>query len=185
MKLTNKSKWDTRDLRKIVLKCIRIEGCRKDLIVKMSTLRKDTEGYVRGEAQFNGRLIRIRLKAPSEIRYRPAYHHVAYMGELLLRSLKTELAQVILHEIQHIRGNEHRDMIESWDLKVDWVLEFELRPKKETSKPERNLREERYQNVLQLIKKNKTRLRRTKTILEKLHRKKKYYEKGGIRNGEV
>jgi len=166
MKVVNKTKWNTMDLRKIFCRCLKedekAEGKlyqKKRLIVHVHTARQDR--YCSGRASYNGTWIQMNI--------------LKNMNE---RSVEN-ICYVFLHELQHTRGYHHgqfsgvvlRDMAKV--IAPGYVLTEKINIKKE--KPD--VQQIRYNRAVTNFGKAETRLKRAKTIYKKWAQKVKYYEK--------
>jgi len=167
MKVVNKTKWNTMDLRKIFCRCLKkdekAEGKlyqRKRLTVHVHA-RRQNRGVCSGEATYNG--IWIQINIPKD------------MNERLIESI----CYVFLHELQHTRGYHHgqfseivlRDMAKV--IAPDYTLTKTIEVKKEAP----DIQQIRYDRAVINLKKAETRFKRAKTIYKKWTLKVKYYEK--------
>jgi hypothetical protein len=101
---------------------------------------------------------------------------------------KRRLAFVVSHELLHCAGFRHRqidrmrlnDWKEAEGERFAYADNLPLNPKKynlNPPKPKRDLKKERYEKALKMVKYYQIKLKRTTTLLKKWQRKVKYYEK--------
>ena len=163
MKIENNSHWDSEDIRRLVRLCVKKSAIDKEslryVIVETGRRKYGGIGYS-GTAYRFGRRITMRVPMPSKTTFDTK-----------------QFSQIMMHELDHIRGLSHGDMIEHNRIDVSWVDDFEVKPRQPKPKKVRNLKQERYEHVLKLIKKNERKLKSTQTRLKSLYKKKRYYEK--------
>lgn len=162
MKLRNKTRYDTRLLRKYILMVMKKIGVQpKRYIVDVKYRRLNSR--ILGRGRYYGKWICLYMTRDTQ-----------NLGQLL---------GTIEHELYHNLGTDHRDM-SNGHLVVDWdeynkKLIFEhpekLKPKIDKVK----LREERARANL---RKAETRLKRAKTIYAKWLNKVKYYDNKVVQN---
>ena len=172
MKVVNKTKWNTADLKKIFVEAKRL-------------YKKDT-----GETHGRKKLVIEVIYCTS----RP-YSGIAYIGGTCLHSWDMKLrlpretedkkldcntvAWIFTHEYEHILGYRHPQMGKiRWDDSMfDWAKNYTvgLEPIKE--KPKRDLKNERYLKACKKVEEKIRKLKRLKNELKKWDAKKKYYEK--------
>jgi len=183
MKVENKTRWDTRDLRKFFLAGLKALGASKDktIIVKYNrSTRARGEEYVSGHAYYpswyNREGDEIQLNIPRE--------------EFDLFSL----AQVFEHEIGHTLGVRHKDMLPVDELTPTWHEGLILRKKESKSqlskeekraetarKREQHVREKvrEYEEKLDGLEKTR---KRWKKRLAEWKKKAAYYERKAASN---
>jgi hypothetical protein len=180
MKITNKTHWDSRDLKKIFSKAMslndKLEGRyqRKSQLLVEVVYSKRTWANV--QSQFSGYAYRngnyMRLRVPRK----------PFDQRLLVR--------LFVHELYHCRGFSHDQMGEVYlnikNLEIDnWVLEYSVRKILKNKKPKRDLQITRYEHVLQMVKDKKSKLKRMQNQLAKWTAKKRYYEKALVEAGKI
>ena len=179
MQVTNKTRYETRDLRRIFCEVIRrsskVEGPVERWQIKhLSVTVKTTKGVGRykGWATLHGATMFIKL--PDE------------------KATPTMTAWLFDHELQHIRGYGHRQMSRNsyrWE-EWEWAKDLPLRMKAEKTKPVEDLQLRRYQHVVEMVEQKTKATRRLQGQLKKWTERKKYYEKalaaaGKLSNKEV
>jgi len=176
MKITNKSKWDTRDLIRFFRRCLsEIGEDIRDYTIAVKNIRGGVG--VSGAGSYNRKWMRISLPTHRQVVGSDGGCFIEELSELTGGELE-RVAQVVIHESDHTRGLHHRDMMPSEQICTTWAGEFRIA--KRRIKPEPTMEDrvrKRYERVLELIKKNEARLKRTRTRLKKLYVKKRYYEK--------
>jgi hypothetical protein len=174
MKIENKTKYDTRYLRKLFLACERhifntylIHGESKHRHVTVKTNRK---GYIAGYAWYNSWSIVITLPPPVSV------HYGKFKEEHQISARR--VAQVYLHEVGHNIGLKHKQMIPSLKINVDWLPDetVPLKPQPQ-SKPKRNIVEIRAEKAQAKLNEWTKKLNRAKTYVKKYQAKVKYYER--------
>ena len=172
MKIINKSRWNTSDLKKLsraVLKHYGYDAPRLFKIVtgKSTNWRKADSQCCSGRASLGGSRVRMMVPKSTTIEKVPVVFPVK------------DYARVLIHEVGHNAGLVHKEMVECRSIEVpEEILEMTVRPKEKKVKPKRDLKQERYQKTLKKVGEYETKLKRTKTLLKKWKRKRKYYEKG-------
>ena len=158
MRIENRTRYDTRDLKKIFSECCKRWGypTNKEITVKYRRRHISNNG-VSGYAWFNTRRI------------------VIIVGS---RELDTErLAQVFLHECQHNAGvREHKDMKSSGSIDCEWAKEMTVRIV-EPKAVKKDIVKERYERVKKLLCKHTATFKREQRLVRKYHEKVRYYEK--------
>lgn len=167
MRIVNKTKYDTRDLRKLFCEALRrnekIEGkllCKHRLDVWVVYSRED----VSGQGRYSGGWIKIRLPHSN---LNPV--HIAYVFE---------------HEVQHNRGFRHNrydpTLSYCWtkDLsRWEWAKDYQIREKQPRVKPKQDLQLKRYAHTKEMVEKKEKQLKRLQKQLKKWKQKERYYER--------
>jgi len=114
LNLENQTCWDTRALRKIILRGIKAEAGEKEYSIQnrwsvtVKYLPKHSLRYaVGGYAWLGSTVFAIKLPHPE--------------GRHIRDFTVKRLAQVITHEVHHCLGLTHKDMRCSWQLEVAWL----------------------------------------------------------------
>ena len=174
MKLLNKSRWKTLDLKKLFTEVIRrnskVEGkldqWKKIEIEIISSRNRCYSGH----AMYNGAYIRLRF--PTE-NIDPVF--VAWLFE---------------HELYHIRGYHHnqldkatmgRGSMDEWA----WAKEYSIEATLPKSKPKEDIQLKRYNRILAVIQTKAKTLKRLQNQIKKWTLKKRYYEKTLVASGKL
>jgi hypothetical protein len=194
IKLTNKTKYCTADLRAFLRAGFRAYGTRVNKIVVVRywrvayhyTDQSTSERVpVMSRVAGRGRLGRPDREAQHIWLHLPRDHGALSVGDL---------AHTLYHELLHNRGARHRDMTPEqmrWNgVPAPWTngLSIGLEPAK--PKPSREQRlsrliEEREAHARQKLREAQTRLRRARTIERAWHAKVKYYERVAAKKGKT
>ena len=166
MKIINKTKWNTMDLRKIFCKCLKEDEKTEGKLYQKNRLTihvhyaKQNRGCS-GHATYNG--IWIQINIPKN------------MGEKLVENV----CYVFLHELQHTRGYHHGRFSEVVlrDIAKAIAPNYNLTQKTEMKKEKPDIQRIRYDRAIANLKRAETRFKRAKTIYKKWTQKVKYYEK--------
>lgn len=160
-RLVNRTRYETRTLRKLVAYCIRTAGAE-------NRTRKVTFTYTRqdrgcsGYAWLNGSSVVVRL--------------------IRGRTDGANAAQVLLHEIDHNLGLQHRDMVPSSTIALpgfpaDLVALVEMPPKPMPILDAAERTATKLAAAEAKVKEWESKLRRTRTWLKKWERRVKYYQR--------
>jgi hypothetical protein len=181
MKIKNKTEWSTRDLQKLMNECVRREGMdnHRTVIIEYSKRFRTTHGV----ASVYGRWIKMYVLRPIL-----EYNEGSEIKKKFWEFDSVLFAEIFTHELGHNRGLHHDEMISLSSMDMSWAKEFKVNLKNglkfengqivsAVPKEPRDLKKERYQNVLMHIKEKETELKRTQTLLKKWKRKQRYYEK--------
>jgi len=183
-KLFNKTKWDTRALRKLCMAVIKATGStiRHSILVRTKTRHYN---QYHGRATLNGSWITM-FVPPTERRIRKFETVVGDDGQKHIsgKHWETEqtkfhpksFAQVLTHEIHHNMGLNHGEMVSVEQLEVDYTENIVVQKKAEKQKPKINLVEQRFSHAEMMLKKADTRLKRAKTLKCKWQKKVNYYK---------
>jgi hypothetical protein len=96
-----------------------------------------------------------------------------------------KLAKLFIHELKHIRGFRHKDMISYIEYNTSWAKNYTINSKAKIEKPKEDLQIKRYKHILEMYTKKVSQLKRLKNQIKKWESKKKYYEKALIANGKM
>src|SRR5688572_23259554 len=136
MKITNKTHYDTRDLRKLFARGLKEKRASKDKVI---TVIYSRSGQHTGCAHLGKRVVfgtkiaetaqgdRIRVPAICTVEARTIRMHLPRDPSYV--DVK-KVAQVFLHEVEHTQGFEHNDMAECFNYPVLWAdgLQIRVRP---------------------------------------------------------
>lgn len=153
MKLINETNYDTKELRKLIWNEVK-DFSFSDIIKVFVTYRR-SNSRVTGRASYSGSSMQLFLEREN--------HKIA------------DLISTVRHEIQHNAGVRHDDFLK---LHHEVIQEGFLKVKELTANEKIDVKQLRYQRVLQRIKEKESKVKRLHNSLKKLHKQKKYYEKG-------
>ena len=172
MKITNKTQYDGRYLRRLFLECERhifttylrhSESKYRVVTVKYHTHKNNHS--VGGFAFYNSQTLTITLPRPRKELTLPMF----------VRSQR--VAQVYLHEVGHNLGLRHKQMIPSSNIKVAWLPEETVPLKTVKEKPKQNIVEARAVKAQKKLEEWQGKVRRANKLVKKYQRKVRYYEK--------
>lgn len=191
MKLINKTKWDTKDLRKLCNAVIKHTGSHKNHIIEIVT--KKVKGYssgYSGVARLNGDWICMRIPATVGVEKVPKtskaigdngkqiFKLVGFENKIMPRKFNVDyFAKVLEHEIGHNLGLTHDVMIPHLKLNTDYVKDFKVNPKEIKQKPKRDLKQERFDHAKIKVKELQSKIKRNQNLLKKWQKRVKYYER--------
>jgi hypothetical protein len=178
MKITNTTKWDAEDLRRLFGRCIK-------------EVRK-----IEGRGKNEGLFVKVNNASHQNISGRAFvgwYRMTIMIGknvDFADRKWKRRLAKVFIHEYYHNLGyrsqdwnNYKRDWTENFN--YDFIEEYQIREKKVEPKPVKDLQMERYQKVLKYVKMHTSKLEREKNLVKSWKKKQKYYERVLMAAGKI
>lgn len=181
MKITNRTKWRTEDLRAIARGVLERECTPKERKKIHLTFVEATRGV-----SSRGALGRCYLNS---------WHPTIVMPKTTSRVVRgtgnwkrgnhdpVVLAFVIGHELAHARGKRHdqmrgsrHDWYGSWSDHYSWAESLPLRPAEPKARPRKG-DEEKLVHAAKMLSKAVTRVKRARTIEKKWQTKVRYYEK--------
>ena len=175
MKIKNESKWDTKDLMRVIkLVCKNVGTCPR--FIKVVQARNSGGTAFRLSNNIELRVPKTTLKC-----YGLDVNGVA---ELIDSNFREEpqpfavksFAQILTHELHHLQGLNHDDMVNYWNIDVGYTDGMVVNPMKEKPKVPRDLVADRRQHVIEMIADKESRVKRLQNQLKKLYKRKKYYE---------
>jgi hypothetical protein len=164
VRIQNTTQWRTDDLRRIFKAALKAEGLTEREAGRYIKVQARKYG-VRGWATLNGDWISMLVRNPLP-------------GEECMPSaLLDTFAQVFVHEAGHNAGLEHREMMDSDDITVPWIVGMEVRLQAAKVKPKRDLQAERRAKAeKKLAEWEKTQARAAKRV-KHWRAKVRYYER--------
>lgn len=177
IKFTNKTNWNTRDLRRLVE-----VGLREEVgefheywveIYSMTAGRRYT-----GHGTYHACWMDI--GAPLD-HIETGDGSTAYL-EVMPSKDVIRMARTLAHEVQHNKGERHNEMVGSFELPVPWIhkmLEagFQVRRKPVKEKPKPDLQMKRYQHAYKMLVEHEKKLNRERKLIAKWRQKVRYYER--------
>ena len=171
LKLINKTSWDTRDLRRLVLKCLEHRGWDKNREHRTEIVSA-RRPFVSGWAYYNRPF--VRMKVPNGRSY-------SYDRSEVFDCFNTKsFVKVLLHEIDHNLGLHHKEMADSDKLPLPSFAESFIVHKEELKVASPNPKEvprKRYERIILKIDDKQRKIKRLQNALKKLVAQKKYYIK--------
>lgn len=181
MKIKNESKWETKDLIRVI----------KVVCKNVGTYPKSM--HIVQARNYGGTAFRlfdrIELRVPKTT-LKCYGLNANGVADLIDSNFREELqpfavksfAQILTHELHHLQGLGHEDMMNYWQIDVSYVDGMTVNPKKEKPKVLRDLKTERREHVVEMIADKESRVKRLQNQLKKLYKRKKYYEsRGGLK----
>ena len=182
LKIVNKTRWKTSDLRKLFLLCCEKAGFTPTTVHVGYTRRSSA---VHGRARVNGSIIWMNLPNKKlEVRTgddgKSHYEHIEI--DTLEKGLVEDIAQVFIHEIGHNLGLRHKHMKSCYDISADFIpADFVITSNQ--PKPQPSLMQKRYDQALfrynqklKAIKTAEAALKRNKALAIKWKKKVEHYE---------
>ena len=169
MQITNTTRWDTSDLRRLFSRCIseirKVEGRGKNAGLKVKVMNSTRR-------KFTGR---------AYIGWHEMIIKIGVTVDLSDIEMREELARLFIHEFYHTlgyRNQDYRYYQNDWtkDWGVGFVGEYPVREVAPKAKPERDIQMERYEHVLEKVKEYDSKIKRCQNLLKKWKQKQKYYE---------
>jgi hypothetical protein len=163
MKITNETNYSTRHLRKIFLACEKNEGTDpKHRNVKVIYGRKcGTRGY----AWYNSNSVVMKLPKSKEVDKVGWIHAKIH-----------EVAQVYIHEVGHNFNLRHSEMMDWWDIPVDFIEDGKVDLKVACS-PKISAAEKNEEKARKKLAEWEKKMNKAKTFVKKYRQKVKYYDK--------
>ena len=178
MKIKNESKWDTKDLVRVIkLVCKNVGTCPR--FIKVVQARN-----YGGTAFRLSNLIELRVPKTTLKCYGMNANEIIDVIDSNFREepqpfAVREFSQILTHELHHLQGLNHEDMVNHWNIDVSYTDGMTVSPRKDKPKVPRDLKTERRQHVDELIMDKELKVKRLQNQLKKLYKRKKYYESRG------
>jgi hypothetical protein len=193
MQLINKTKWDSKLLRKLCSVVVKHHGTRKNHRIRIETCKKrycDYSGY----AWISGKDIVMQVPPIARLEYRQPMakgENGKWIKDLIPSQFNSiRFAQILEHEIAHNLGiREHKNMVRSTDLNCDYAKEFVVLPQEMPVKPQIDRIQLRKDKAEKMLKLHTSRLKRQQNLVKKWQRKVHYYAQRGkhdnLQNNEI
>lgn len=188
LKLTNKTHYDSLDLRRLISAGLRALGDERRYFVSVvyGGRGSSTSGY----AYYNSGTIRLRVPRGYTVNDERKPRSVVY--EALPLATVRDLAHTLAHEIAHTNGVRHSEMDAGLkrchhggtdDAPTPWADGLEIRAKAEKPKPEVDLVSERARHAGEMLVRWERRVKAATTKMKSWRRKVAYYEKKAAAKG--
>jgi hypothetical protein len=185
VQLHNKTKYRDDDLIALYRAACRAEGFDPSYGVLVVV---NSRSRVSGRATVPGNWIKMCIPSIDTLMKVPWMKKLAEIAEVKLpltampAVMVKQLAKVLVHEIGHNMGLEHKEMIQHNKINVDWCEGMKLRVKPSAPKKSRKERMEeivarREANARKKLEQYASRLERDKKLVAKWKRKVAYYER--------
>jgi len=185
MLITNTTKWDTNDLRKLFGRCIndvrKYEGEGRNRGIKISVKNDKVQKMsMRGNAWvgYYGMMLKIGIDIDMGFNREMSIEH------------RRELAHLFTHEYYHnlgYKGQDYRNYKADWTAKFDYdfVKDYKIGKEEIRIQPKKDIQMERYQKTLKYVKEYDIKMRRIKNLFKKWKQKEKYYERILTASGKI
>ncbi len=178
--IKNETHWNTRDLRKLFLRCIKERGVYgKWWLYQLVISYSRSGGWIGGRGRYDFPWVRILLPGSTHLGG-PIFSGLQEAGSAHI----VRLAQVMIHEIDHNLNLHHEDMCSSWTLDVPWAENEHYivswnKPTKKTkeAKDKPTLQEKRAARAAIKLKEWESRQKRAAKLVKKWRQKVRYYDK--------
>ena len=211
IKIDNKTDYDSKWLRKIFNRCLRmvnrrmknkkfytIKGLRTEMVYK-----KSLTSWTGGNAFIGRNFVHLKIPRPPEKMIIKDFWGEESKKKLIehrkevLKELPKAIAETFIHELYHCYGYHHEDKEmfrprkKQWienTYKYDWTEKYPVQMKIEKPKLEKakiDIRMKRYYRILDLLKDKQGKLKRIQNQIKKYFAKKHYYEKILITAGKI
>lgn len=172
MKFVNKTKWNTRDLRKLTLAILKHSGQSKP--ESLTIIPRNRYG---GLATIRAYKNWIRMYVLNPIRQ----GYSGDCGSVVYKDIPFDTkrySQVLIHEVGHNEGLRHREMISSHVIDIpDSILNMPIREKimKVVENVKRDIKQVRHNHAIKMLQRSKSKLKRYEKLVNKWEKKVKYY----------
>ena len=176
MKIQNKSKWDTDELRDFFRLVFKKEGISpKRYNITVMNTRFPRKDCCTGCAYLHSKTLTIRLPTMERVMGSDGFSRCV---DSEVMPIPKTVAQVLAHEIHHTIGYQHREMIKSEDILTPENLPV-IHKKKRKINPKRNFVKERYEHAKKKLLEWQRKETRAMKLRKKWAKKVGYYEKKG------
>jgi hypothetical protein len=181
MKLINKTKWNTADLKKLCMAVIKHKGSHKNhqITVKTGKYRYSNSDRIGGLARLFGTTISMKVPLTTKPNNTGM---VGNDGKTIYEQIPNALdvgdfAKILDHEIDHNLGLRHKVMQNWRKLDVGYLNGFKVGIQEVKEKPKIDLLAKRHLNAILKIKKLESEIKRKQNLLKKWEKKDNYYNK--------
>jgi hypothetical protein len=177
IKFTNRTNWNTRDLRRLVEVGLREEvGVYLEYWVEIYSMTPNRRYTGHGAIH----ALWMDIGAPLD--YVTTGDGTEAPLDVMPSKDVIRMARTLAHEVQHNKGERHKEMVFSRELPVPWVEKliaegFQIRRKAKKAKPARDLQAERFEHARAKLAEHERKMKRARTLVQKWKRKVRYYER--------
>jgi hypothetical protein len=162
MEIDNNTVYSTRHLRKIFLACEKHEGT--DPKFRRVKVIYGRSPRCRGYAWYNSNSVVMKLPKPKEEK-----------GIGWIHATIHNLARVYIHEVGHNLNLHHGEMMNWWDMDVDFLEDVKVEV--QTQKPKKSAAEKNEEKARQKLDEWSKKMKRAENLVKKYKKKVKYYDK--------
>lgn len=160
MRITNTTKFDTVQLRKLMTAICKASGYDEPITCVFEYSRNVCW---HGLGSLCARWIKI------------------FVPRSVVRFTGADCADLIIHELRHNTGLRHKDMHDNTDdMNLEYVNAMVVGERAEKPHAIVDIKQKRYKRVIELIGLKERVMRRMKNQLKKLYKRKRYYENSGV-----
>lgn len=179
LNFVNKTKWDTKQLKRLCWAVVKHCGSPKSHTIIIETKRGWRYRDYGGLATLNGSWIKMTVPKIKSMENVLVSENLYQAQEVQTIFNVTRFAQILEHEIDHnLTGLCNKDLVHSSEKNVDYVNEFIVEPQQKPKRSIINIKQIRREKAVAKVKELQSKLKRTQTLLKKWQRKVKYYERG-------
>jgi len=179
MKFVNKTKWNTRDLRKLTLAILKHSGQSKP--ESLTIIPRNRYG---GLATIRAYKNWVRMYVLNPFKQGYSADNSTCSEAIRYRCIPFDTqrySQILIHEIGHNEGLRHREMVNSTTINIpDSILKINIREIIQKNKVRQNIKEVRLEHAIKMLKLNRSKLQRAEKLVKKWSQKIKYYEFNGV-----
>jgi hypothetical protein len=156
MRLVNKTRFDTLQLRKLVSAICKSSGYDEPIVCVFDYSRNVCW---HGLGSLGAKWIKI------------------FVSRSVTRFTGVDCADLIIHELRHNTGLRHKDMHDNMDdMNLEYVNVMVVNERLEKPHVIVDIKQKRYERVIELIDSKERMQKRLHNSLKKLHKRKRYYE---------
>lgn len=182
MKLVNTTPYDSKDLKDFIYVCgKKLRGGRK---ITKELLVITKARYSGNGISGLGWLQKVWVRKHGHQGYLIKLKIPVNLGQMPVEKFKRDLAHVVIHELMHCQGSNHWKIHKlekkygyTWGAEtLSFADNLPLGLKTQTSKPQRDIRSERYVQAKKKVVEMTSKVKRYENLLKKWRKKVKYYE---------
>jgi len=133
LRLINKTKWNTKDLRKLIIKVLEHEGLSKKRTIEIvySKQRKYYLPKYTGIASLYRNWLRIRVPKPIVKHWKMSNDGKIIETEIEYKFDVQKFTKILIHELSHNQGLIHKEMLKLNDIDVSFIENYKVGVKNE------------------------------------------------------